>query len=179
MGSGTGGTAGGTAGVAGGSMLAVDPTLTSSLGLTAVATALPLIGPYGAYRQAQMQRALAEQNQRVAEWMEARAYSRGETKAARLRMEGTATISKARVAAGGSGLATESGSFVSVNETTRAMSELDAQTALSDALMEGLGYRAQAESYAAQADIAEMEMYTGPVSEFLGTGQAAAGFLIG
>lgn len=176
MGSGTGSTAGYAAG---GSMLAVDPTLTSSLGLTAVATALPLVGPFGAYAQAKAKRDLAEQNQKVAEWMEARSYQKGQVKAARKRMEGTATIGKARAAAGESGLATESGSFVAVNETTRAMSELDAQTALSDALMEGLGYKAQAASFAAEAEMAETEMWTGPIAQFLGGAQSAAGFLIG
>jgi hypothetical protein len=114
------------------------------------------------------QKKLAEKNAKLAELAATDAEARGGVQAGLVRMRGSRTASTQRAAYGASGADAASGTALSLYGDTAAVSELDAQTARSNAAREAWGYRTQAEDFRAQGALAERQAAYGAASTVLG-----------
>lgn len=110
---------------------------------------------YLGWRQLESQREAAVANERRAKWLASDAIGRGERDAATLRLQAGALEGQQRAAAGASGFAADSGSFVDIIAGSREFSELDIQTARANAQREAYGFETEAEDWRRQAQQAQ------------------------
>lgn len=109
------------------------------------------ISAYGKYKEGQDAADAAMQNRQFALMAARDATIRGQEKAGMYRAEGSRVIGAQRVAAGASGTAVDSDSSVALQESTRALSEMDALQARNNAAREAWGYTVQADQFRDQA----------------------------
>jgi hypothetical protein len=124
--------------------------------------ALLAAGPAAQYAQAETERRIAEHNANVADTKAGYAAQAGNVEAGRARAEGTKVIAEQRAALAGSGvdLSTGAGLFA----TTRERSEVDAQQARVNGLLQAWGYEAEAASRRMEAAAARRRSILGPLA---------------
>lgn len=122
-----------------------------------------------------------DQNARMAEMAAGGAIDRGEILAGRALMLGGDVAAKQKTAYAASGVVTQSGSPVDVQESTRGLSALDALTARNNAALTAWGYRTQAANFRHQAGVTrtagQMQAAGAVLGAIVGSARYAAPFL--
>ena len=153
-----------------------DPmTATAAVGMT-----VGLIGSgvkaFGDSQQLGAKATADQQNQRIAEIQAADALQRGAYHAGQIRMRAGQIVGQQRAAYGASGVDANTGSAARVQVATRAMGELDAQTAQNNAARQAWGYNVTAQQYGEQAGLDRQAQGQAATGALLGgIGQAAGG----
>ena len=117
------------------------------------------------------------QNQQIAQAQTAFALQRGAFEAGQARMQGSRVIGQQQAGYGASGVDSQTGSAALVQGSTRAMSELNAQTALNNAQRQAWGYQVTANQYGTQAGVDRQLGGQQQLGTYLGGLGSAAGAL--
>lgn len=123
---------------------------------------------YAAKKQAEIDSKVALQNADVADYQAADSEVRGGVEVGRVRRAGAEAVSAQRVALGASGVDMQSGSALDMLADTRALNEVDAQTARANAARESWGFRAQATQYRGAAARAKLQGKAAGATTILG-----------
>ena len=123
----------------------------AGLSAAAIGQAGSYIQAYGQWEEGEQNARAAQRNRFLSELSAGDALQRGEQDAGRLRMAATQAIGAQKVAAGASGVDTDSKSTLDIMSDTRLVSELDAQTIRNNAAREAWGYKVQGMAYGDQA----------------------------
>lgn len=102
---------------------------------------------------ANYQAQVATNNQTIALQNEAYAVAAGERAATDQGLKGAATGAKIKAGQAASGIDVNTGSAATVQASQRETSQLDTETVLNNALLQGYGYRAAATGYQAEAGL--------------------------
>lgn len=144
--------------------MGIDPISLMAIGSTATTLIGAGAGALGAAQQgnaaagaAQYQAAVARNNQRVAEWQARDAEDRGRVAEQNQRFKTSGVIGAQRAAAGASGVEVNTGSAADLTADTAALGELDALTIRSNAGREAWGHRVNADNYAANAEMLDVQ----------------------
>jgi hypothetical protein len=118
------------------------------------------IKAYGAYQEGQAasqtayyNAAVAENNAKIAEQMANREAAAGVIAASRESMKTGARVGAIKAAQAANGVDVNSGSAVDVQASERMLGKLEADTVLNNAQLRAYGYRVQAQSDRAQAEL--------------------------
>jgi hypothetical protein len=142
-------------------------TLNPALALGAVTAGFK---PFTEFQAGQTQADIADANAKAADMRAGYAEQAGGAEAGRVRSEGTKVIGEQRAALAANGVDVSSGSAVNLFSSTRAASELDAQQARVNGALDAWGYRQQADTQRAQAQLARRNSVLGPLGGLIGTG---------
>jgi hypothetical protein len=119
---------------------------------------------YGMYQQGQAAKEasafnaqVARNNETVAQQNEQYAIQAGIQKAAMESMKGRAVLGKIKASQAASGINTDEGSALDVQQGAREANVLDTATVLHNAQLEAYGYRSQAANFQSQARLKDME----------------------
>lgn len=122
------------------------------------------MGAVGSYQQGQAAESaakfnaqVARNNEIVAQQNEQYAIQAGIQKAAMESMKGRAVLGKIKASQAASGINTDEGSALDVQQGAREANVLDTATVLHNAQLEAYGYRSQAANFQSQAKLKEME----------------------
>lgn len=119
--------------------------------------ALTAVSAYGSAQTqkqtAKYQAAVAENNQKAAEWQAQDAVQRGNAAADQARRKGTQTLGSQRAAMAAAGLDISTGSALSILEDTDYFNQVDQATIRDNAAREAWGYKVQANNSAASAQM--------------------------
>lgn len=130
-----------------------EPATLAAIGLitTGVSTAGGVIGSIQEGQDAEFQ---AQKNKLLAQRAGADALARGNRESAVSKMQGSQAIGEQQVAFGASGVDGSVGTPAALAATTRAVSDLDADTIRANAAREAWGYKVQADQYSEEARVA-------------------------
>lgn len=147
---------------------------------TAVAGAA--VGAYGKYQEGQAtktaalyQAQVAKNNAEIADTLASNAVATGRVKTENQSRKGAAIAGRIKAAQAANGVDVNSGSNVDVQQSQREQAQLDTETTMHNAELEGYGYRTRATNYQAEAGLdvmkgeqAEKAGEIGAVSTLLG-----------
>jgi hypothetical protein len=134
-----------------------------------------VVNAFGTMRAGMDEAHVQQFNARVSEQAAVDALYRGEHTANVVRSQGGQLIGRQRTEYASSGVDAGTGSALDVQIATAGLTELDAQTARSNAAREAWGYRIQAANARARASAAEAAGQYGYVGSILGGAGAVAG----
>jgi hypothetical protein len=132
------------------------------------------VSTYGQVQAGNYQKAVANENAKIAEQSGALALQRGAAEAGIRRMKAGQEIGQARAQLGTTGIALESGGGLEAIADARMMSELDVETVKNNAAREAWGYKVGAMNSRAQGELALTSSRYGAASTLLGTAAQAA-----
>jgi hypothetical protein len=130
---------------------------------------------YAQYERGRMEAAALERNARLARYQEADAKQQGALEAGRLRAEGSAAASAARVAAAESGVDPYSGTVANVIASSGANASVAAARVKSNAARAQWGYAQEEANLREQARAAKRAGYLGAFGTGIGGAGSAAG----
>lgn len=157
----------GAAGIAGlSATLGTLGAVTSAVGTVAGGLATAGAASY----QAQVARNNAEVERQNAR----QAIAAGQAQAAATSMKGAAQLGEIKASQAASGIDVNTGSAVDVQASERETNKLDSEVVLHNALLQNFGYRTQAVSDEAQAEMEDTKAIEAPI----GAGLGAAGSLL-
>lgn len=123
----------------------------------AVAAVSTIAGGIAQSNNANYQAQVAKNNAAIAEQNAAQATAAGQQQAQTESLKGAATAGQIKAGQAASGIDTHTGSAVDVQTSQREQSELDSETTLHNAQLKAYGYRVQATSDTAQAQLDQTE----------------------
>lgn len=134
-------------------------------------------GAFGTFQQAKAQRGLGKVNVRLAEFRAEDALRRGEERIGIARGRARRVRGAQRAGFAGQGVRVDVGSAADIAAETEAISAVDEMTLRNNALRESFGFKVEAISASAQADLAYLAGITKSVDTLLTGSLKAATFL--
>lgn len=141
-----------------------EPITIASLGVMAAGGAVSAIGQH---QQASAEQQAAKANQQLANLSAGDSLLRGLRESGQARMAGSQVIGEQQALAGASGV--DPSSVAGLAATSRAFSELDAQTLVNNAMREAWGHQVEGQQFGAEAKAAGQRKWMGPFATILGT----------
>jgi hypothetical protein len=132
------------------------------------------VSAYSQYSAGKLEQKLSNLNATVSDLQAADAYRRGDIEMANVRRKGALILGQQRAGLAGQGIDINTGSAATIQEQTRVMTEVDAQTVSNNAALEAWGYKASAIQSRFQGSMARAAGTQQAIGTLLTAGSQAA-----